>query len=104
MEIKIDFDFIQKAKDGNLRERVTEFERALEAYNKLITNVPEVRIHFALSLVHLVYNINKDLNAYLDALNKCECSEVLDLDWRKYGLKRKWLNISQLVSDRKIYA
>ena len=96
-------DFSQKTKDGNLRERVTEFERALVAYNNLITSVPEVRIHFALSLAHLVYNINKDLMVYLDGLNKCECSEVLDLDWKKYGLKCKWLNFSQLVSDLKTY-
>ena len=85
----------------NLTEKITELQESLRVYNKLTTHIPEVRIHFALSIAHLVIDVNKDLEAYLDDLDKRQCKEVIGLELKNLIIKDKWLKGHRVVSDMK---
>lgn len=84
-----------------LKEKITELQASLSAYNKLGTDIPVVRIHFALSIAHLVIDLNKDLAAYLDDLDRRQCKEVIGLELKNLIMKDKWLKGHRVVSDMK---
>ena len=100
----LQFSLGQQAEEGTLRERIVELEKAMLVYNELTTNVAEVRIHFALSIFHLVHKVNKDLKNYLADLDKGVCREVLGLEWKKFVRKDQWQKCSRLADHMKLYS
>lgn len=100
----LEISLSQKAGEGALRERIMVVEKALSAYNELPTNVAEVRIHFALSIFHLIHNVNKDLKAYLEDLDKGECRDVIGWEWKKCIRKDRWQKCSRLADYMKFYS